>query len=345
MSTNLQLYPHALFTAEAVEPVWFSDAERHEIAMREVSEQVYFTSDSGQRFSGLHLNRDYAGISTPIVQLGSFMGASKTPDNRYRAYQYAVAEPERQFVILDMPSHGSSDPMTDAQRQETFRSKKLSKIGQAQAEGVRRFMPEAGSLIVTGDSLGAQIATDFTQHAPSLDLQPELLVGFDMAGTENRLSVSLSASYFIGETIIGKQYHRGPDNMKLESHLQRFRDELNARGVTDTAFDPLATFKSDPLIGLFTIMRSPLANDAGLEVLDQALSENESLIAAMVSGGLSKVCRWQKIADKVQDLNVRYGERFSWDLWPNDSHTMGIGSQQPRMALFVSEVIHDTGII
>lgn len=55
----------AKYTAETAVPFKFDDPVRHEIAMREVAETLVFTSEEGQRFTGIHVNRDFVEGGNP----------------------------------------------------------------------------------------------------------------------------------------------------------------------------------------------------------------------------------------------------------------------------------------
>jgi hypothetical protein len=69
------------------------------------------------------------------------------------------------------------------------------------------------------------------------------------------------------------------------------------------------------------------------------MDENPRLEAAFVSAALSKVSHWRKVEPAIKAMRGRYPDRLRWDVWPNDSHSMGLSTQQPRHAAYAHDVI------
>ncbi|HET9098702.1 MAG TPA: alpha/beta hydrolase [Candidatus Saccharimonadales bacterium] len=333
-----ETYPSKLYSASKIAPLWMN-GDRHEDLMSELADERRFISFSGQHFSGLHVNRFFAS-SIPLVRLGSWLSASNTPEAKYTMYQFAAANPERQILLIDMPSHGSSDNLSAKQWAETVRFQKVSEIGKAQAEAVRSHIPSATEIIVVGDSLGGRVAPDFARHAGQLGLNPILIAGFDIAGIDKRRSLRMAEAFFIAEKKRQHRYHEGPQNMALdEAYDHQFVPMLPRYGMSNVKYNPMAVYKKNPLLSLFFLARSPIASNTAFQSIEAVLDYNDQVIASFVSGGLSKVCRWQHIQEDIQSLKDKYNKRFTWDVWPNDSHSMNIAPQQPRFAQLTRNMI------
>src|SRR5687768_13973120 len=132
------------FSAEVVTPFSFEDQERHQMAMNEVMEIITLTSKDGQKFSGLHLNRDFPDTA-PFIVMGGFLTSTIGPDSKYQAYQYAAAFPENQIFLFDIPAHGQSDGFTAGQKLEMVTTQGFSKVGRAMLEATRAKFPDTES--------------------------------------------------------------------------------------------------------------------------------------------------------------------------------------------------------
>lgn len=332
--------PAAIREAQ-VEPFWFHDPERHAVAMREATEPLTMEADDGQRFSGLYMNRDFT-TEPAIVSPNAFMTASHTPEQMYRAYQYAAAFPEHPVLFVDMPSHGHSDNLTDAQWQEIMELCQLDGVAEAQAQAVRRQLPDAQAAIMPADSLGAQVASDMARSIGELDMQPLLLAGFDMVGMEKRSSLGVAATYFVGEAVRSRvHYHGNPAHHLLNDAFElRFRREVEKTDY-EPDFKMYDVFRRDPRLLSFIVANSPLAGDNALPSLEQTLETNPQLAAALVIGGKSGICRWRRIGPSVLGLEQKFPDRLTHDVWPDDSHGMGLAPQQPRMAAYTRFVFDE----
>lgn len=327
------------FCAANVDPLWFEDPERHDTAMRETIETVTLTGDGDQQFSGLHLNRDFSD-KPAIVRLGAWFNDVTTPDLKYTAYQFAAANPENPVLLVDVPAHGTSDRLTPAQRREIVLTKQVSLVAASQASAARTRLADTSEIIVVGESAGARLSPDFAVKAGEIGLHPLVLIGFEMAGVDKRPSLACAAAFFIDGHLAQKNYHQGSDNRKLDDAFEiGFRPELAKFGYHGEAYDLVEIFKKEPSYLGFLLARSPLADDGGFAALERALDTNQDMSASLVSAGLSKVSRWRKIKPQVDHLLTVYPSRVSWDLWPNDHHSMGIAPQQPRQAAFTRAVI------
>ncbi|MGH7489801.1 MAG: hypothetical protein ACREMY_29980, partial [bacterium] len=98
------------FSAAQVGPEFF-EGERQDIALREAQEVITMTGDDGQRIAGLHFNRDFAG-NLGIVRLGAMFDDLHGVDLRYIGYQLAAANPENPVLVMGLPAHWGSDPLT-----------------------------------------------------------------------------------------------------------------------------------------------------------------------------------------------------------------------------------------
>jgi len=328
---------HETFSAQNTEPYRFADEARHEAALREADELVCLRNRN-QRFSGLHLNRDFSE-GPVIVRVGSMNSASTTESQKYTAYQYAAAFPENPVISIDLPSHGGSDRHTIVQRAERLIKKSGSLTAHAEAKAVHAYLPNASEYIIIGDSFGAQLVPEFAIKIGELGLKPLLIMGFDMTGVNyfntRKTFLRMNKARKSGHSA----YHDGEANGRLDEAFEDFCAEMNQLSSNERVYNPFHVGKRDPVFTLLSLLRSSTNSESGMNALEKSLKCNEDMIAAMVSGGLSKICNWKKIQGRVELMKQMYGDRLSWDVWPEDSHSMSIAPQQPRSAAFAKHIV------
>lgn len=329
---------HVNYSAENVIPFTFDDPARHDLALRESLDLVRLSSHGGQEFSGLHLNRDYTE-NPVIVRIGSMNSSSTTDAQKYIAYQYAAAFPENPVVAIDLPSHGQSDRNTLAQRYERLVEKSGSLTAHAQAEAIANRMIASDEFIIIGDSFGAQLVPDVATKIGGMGLKPLAIIGFDMSGVNN----FNTCKTFLRLNKARKQghdaYHRGEANIALDNTFEDFCTELGKISLNEMFYSPFNIGKRDPLFTALTLLRPSTNSENGLEALEKSLELNDEMLAAMVSGGLSRICNWSLIKDKVINISEATNGRLDWQVWPNDSHSMSIAPQHPRSVKFAKDFI------
>jgi hypothetical protein len=328
------------FSAANVEPQFF-EGERQAIALREAAEAIVMTGEDGQKLSGLHFNRDFAG-NPAIVKLGGMFIDADNMEQRYAGYQLAVANPENPVIMMNIPAHGESDPLTPAQRKQIIGDRQVSLVAGSQAVAAMSRLEGTGEVITTGQSAGGRLAPDFTVKAGEMGLKPVALVGFEPAGLDKRPSLVTATAFFVDGFLAQRNYHEGTNNLRLDLGVERFKEDMAATGFHDShdAFaSGVGIFEKDPSYIAFLLANSPLSDGGGFEAIERAMDANPDMQAAFVSGGLDKVTRWRKIAPRVQQLTDAYEGRMSWNVWPYDGHSMGIGAQQPRFAAAVRSVM------
>lgn len=312
--------------------------ERQRTLLRELGERVMFYTDSGQAISGRYVNRDFWSNPLGVVE-NAFLGASNTAEQLYELAQQAITLPNNPHVMLDMPGHGESDRLTSGQRLETLTTGKVSLIGYAHAEAVRNYFPNAYAIFATGASLGARALPDFAIRAGQLDMKPFLVAGFDPAGFDSRRSICMAKAFFVSEHKKQRFYHVGDANARLDEFYRLFKADLGSKGFSDLDYDASAVFKKDPGVGIFIVARSPLASDTGWESLSRSLDANPEMAVSFTSGGHSNICRLDQVAPKAAEIQCAYPSRFRWDVLPNDSHSMSIAPQQPRLKKRLGELV------
>jgi pimeloyl-ACP methyl ester carboxylesterase len=327
------------YAPQNIEPFWFEDSERHDTAMREAVETLVLTTDDGQRFSALHLNRDFSE-KPPIVSLNAMFTGCNSPEQKYKAYQYAAANPERPIVALDMPAHGYSDRLTDVQYWEIIGRSGLTAIGCSLAEVLRGRLEDAQEMVVVGDSLGARIGFDFTDQASDFGFETSNIFGFDPVGLEDRSTLAVNVSYFAKEALRSRRLYTSEPNDRLNYGYETvFKRELAKRGFENN-FSMMGVFRTDPRILRFLVAGSPLAPGTGITSIKRMLLRQQSLTANMVVGGLSSICRQREVVPALEQVEDElFGDRLQHEVWPNDAHGMGLAPQQPRMAAFVRDML------
>lgn len=328
------------FSAAHAEPVFF-EGERQAIALREAGEVVSMPGTAGQIFAGLHLNRDFAG-NRGIVRLGGMFEDVASQDLRYIGYQLAAANPENPILMMNLPAHDGSDPLTTAQRKAIVRGGDLSPVAASQAVAARTRLEGTTGIIATGQSTGARLVPDFARMAGEAGLVPEALAGFSPVGLDRRPSFMTAINFFVDGYLAQGKYHEGSDNLRLDLGLERFRSDMSEAGFRDThsaVGNAAGIFEQDPSYLGFLLADSPLSDDGGFEAIAWAMDVNPDMRAAFVSGGLDKVTRWRRIEPRVKGLVDAYEGRLTWDVWPQDGHSMGIGAQQPRFAAAIRSLV------
>lgn len=328
------------FSAALTVPIMF-EGERQDIALREAQEVITMPGDDGQRFAGLHFNRDFES-NPAIVRLGAMFDDIHSEDLRYIGYQLAAANPENPVLVMGLPAHGGSDALTDAQRREIRTDRGLTLVANSLVTAAGPRLGDGAELVAVGQSTGARLAPDFTLMAGEAGFRPAAMVGFNSVGLDRRPSFSTFTNFVVDGVMGQKAYHEGFDNLKMDSGLARFKKDMAAAGF-DKPHDALANaigiFRTDPSYFGFLVARSPLSADSGFEAIAKSLDAEPEMLAAFVSGGVDKVTRWTRIEPRVRQLVDHYDGRLSWDVWPDDGHAMGISTQQPRFAAAIRSVV------
>lgn len=328
------------FCAANVKPQFF-EGERQAIALREASEVVIMTGEDGQKLSGLHFNRDFSS-NTAIVKLNGMFVDVDSVDQRYSTYQLAAANPDNPVITINIPAHGESDPLTPAQRKEILGGRQVSLVAASQAVAAASRLKECSDVAAIGQSAGGRLAPDFTVKAAEIGLNPVALAAFEPAGLDKRPSLVTFMSFFKDGFLAQKNYHRTDADRRLDEGLEKFSAELEEDGFDDAhnaVLNDIRIFSRSPSYIGFILTRSPLSDDGGFKSIERAMDVNPRMRAAFVSGGLDKVTRWRKIEPRAKRLVSLYRDRMSWDVWPDDGHSMGIGSQQPRFAAAVRTML------
>jgi hypothetical protein len=335
------MYLHAEeFSAEQVKPEFF-EGERRETLLRELSEVITLTSDSGQRFSALYWNRDF--VSNPgMVVSGGMFEDMRSEHLRYMASQRAVRLPETPGLLIDLPAHGGSDRLTAAQRRGARRGD-LRLVASSESSAVRNRWPNMGKLLAAeGRSGGGRLIPDLVAEMAELDLESQNMVLFQMIGLDERPSF-MTAAMFVWDGYIGQsRYHQGSGNRRLDEGLEVFRADMAARGFKgkhNAVVNDARIFAEDPSYFGFLFADSPFSDDSGFVAIERAMETNPKMYAAFVFGALDKVTRWTRFALPFKQLMDAYPDRMDCFLWPFDGHAMGIASQQPRHAELVKEVV------
>ncbi|HVV67071.1 MAG TPA: hypothetical protein VHB72_03305 [Candidatus Saccharimonadales bacterium] len=315
---------------EIVVPFRFEDEERHQIAIREAGEVLRFEADSGQGFSGLHLNRG-AGKAV-VLKLNAFAEASNNPEQQFIAYQNAAANPDKEFVMLDLPSHGYSDNMTRPQRKEIAATGGFSQVGEAQAEALRNRLPNAAAA-TTGASTGAIAVADVARKAAELGVEPVGVIGYEMLGLEKRPSPVVAFNYFVRETLkTSKLYGENNWNEAGYKAFDAFKWDLQQAGGVDPNYRIYRMFQRDPRFLTYIFHNMPMASGQGLYAFERFMDEQPTAMASLVFGGLSAMCRWRKLQTPLGMLQQRYPGRLLVGLYPDDSHGMNFYPESPRIA-------------
>jgi hypothetical protein len=218
----------------------------------------------------------------------------------------------------------------------------LTRVAGSQAIAARRCLTATDEIVTVGQSAGGRLAPDFVVKAAEMGLESKGLLGISMVGLDKRPSLSTASAFVIDGFWAQHKYYRDPANTKLDRGMERFEMQMTAinfRSKHNALANDYRIFRKSPSYLMFLLARSPLADDGGFKAIERAMDSNPDLHAAFVSGGLDKVTRWHKIEPQVFKLASLYLDRFSWDVWPEDGHSMGIGSQQPRFAACVRTVI------
>ncbi len=328
------------FSAERVSPFYF-EGDRQEAALREAAEVVTLKGEHGQRLSGLHFNRDYT-TGLAIVWLTGMFEDLNGPAQRYTGYQLAAANPENPVLVINIPAHGGSDPLTAGQRREILKDKQVGLVAGSQAVAARTRLPGVNQIMGSGQSAGARLLPDFIVKAKELGIEPMALVGFNMAGLDKRPSIATALAFIVDGYLLQYKYHRGTANQKLDKAMQGFQDDMQRQGFHgghNPVVNDYRIFRDEPSYLAWLFGSSPLSAGNGFAAIERAMDLNPYMQAQLVSSGLDKVTRWRRIEHQVGQLVEVYGDRMDWSVWPRDGHAMGIGPQLPRQSAAIKAVV------
>jgi hypothetical protein len=142
--------------------------------------------------------------------------------------------------------------------------------------------------------------------------------------------------------LLQSRYHKGEANNVYDLAVNvRFEPDMASMDFKDThnaLKNDLQIFKKEPLFRRSLFRKMPLANNSGITSIERAMEINPDMLATFVSAGLDKVIHWQKVKPEVDRLLSLYPDRLSWDMWPSDSHAMGIDAQTPRYAACIKKI-------
>jgi len=332
-----------MYAPENTYPFMFDDMERHATAMREVGEQVIFEGEEGQRYSGLHVNRDFES-QPAIIRINSMFGDSGRIDQKYIAYQYAAAFPERPFVLLDLPSHGNSDNLTPAQSKAIKERADLGQVASSQVKAVGERLPGVQKAALVGEALGARMATEFAGKACMYDIDVTDLLAVDMPGLQKRSSAAIGLGYLGNVLRSRSRYAKGEANQRLNANFtENFSKEFEQYGSVEktTAAKEAGVWKRDKSLFTFLFRNSPLANDMGYDSLKDALVLNNYLSLGLVFGGHSAVGKYTpQIEAKLTELAKRLPRhKIEWEVWPNDDQGIGYAHHSPRIVRVLRDQI------
>lgn len=322
-----------------ITPYWFEDPARHDLAMREVAETLVLIGENEQRFSAIHVNRDFTE-KPPIISINAMFTGANSPEQKYAAYQFAALHPDRSVIKIDVPAHGYSDKLTHEQYREIIGKRTLTLVANSQFQAISTRLPDLKEIVAVGDSLGGRIGFDIVKSAHEKEVHTKNLFAFDPVGLEKRLSVGVSTSYFLSEYFKSKRIYDN-QNMLLshnQAYEDKFKSELTRVGF-ENDFSMPAVFKKDPRFIGFLFFRSPLASDTGAEALEECILIEDQLKANIVIGGLSGICRWNKIQSWANNMEAISSGRAVFNVWQGDSHGMALAPQQPRMAQYIKQHI------
>lgn len=329
------------YTAKAVPPAEFPDEHKRQTALWDIINFKLLSGTGGQRLSGIYTNRSADGI--PIVRLNAFNGDSTKAQQQYTAYQYAASNPGNPILQIDLPSHGYSDRLSVRQRLELLSKKTLGAVAASQAVAIADFMPNREEFVLVGDSVAGLLAMEVAIALKKLGLYTRAVLGYDPVGFSTRSDLSFHAGIFKARgQNRHRRYHEGAANQRLDKSYEAFKDELKAMGYPSKSYSPVDVYRKDPLL-MPVMFRSPLSSEAGYETLT-TLMEDTAACAAFVSGSLSQSCPYDKIHPRLIPIARKYEDRIRWDVWPGDSHSMGIAEQQPRFASYTGAVLKRLGL-
>jgi pimeloyl-ACP methyl ester carboxylesterase len=330
------------FSQENVLPFSF-DAEREVVALGEVLHPERLRGTGDQHFSTLIMNRDFAESAPPVLLFNGFREDVHGLPGRWRAMQFAAALQDRMVVLVDLPSHGTSDKATPAQRAAIATTGNMTSIALSQMVAIRNRFPWAhDTAVVGGVSLGALPAIEAVHPAVQerSGFAPAAYMGIEGAGFDRRFVGALFYGFFVADRRRRAMYEpTAPGAKTLYDAYTGFEATLREYDYTGEHHNPDRVMQEDRRLIALIAARRVLNNGRSFGRLREALETTGDMTAHLANGGISAVVRWERIAPQVQKLHEDYPGRVFWEVWPNDSHGMGSSAQQPRLAAFAREAL------
>lgn len=345
---------HRRTQEEFVLPGIFLSEDRHKLAMRESLDTAELLADDGQVFSALHMNRDFtaSGDRPLLVSLNAMFNSVLTEEQKYASFQLASFFENHPIVKLDLPAHGSSDRLSQAQLDEIHNGGGLSKVGEAQAQAIHRKFPDARKAVIIGESVGGRLSFEVAASLKQREVEPLAVIAFEPVGMEKRRSVDVAWSFFVTETeLTSRNYrNRGPfrgENFIYEAVLDGFRNEIRSTGYKAPSANSISVkaFNKDRNYLKFLFKDSPLASDTGRLALEKLAEVSPGTYTRIVVGGLSTMCRWKNIGEWAMAFQEASFHQTEFDVWLDDSHGMTLAPQQPRVASSISRVLKSKRIL
>jgi pimeloyl-ACP methyl ester carboxylesterase len=338
---------HRTYSPANIKPFAFTDPERHMDSMREATEQVIGISESGQRFSGIHVNRAFDGQGAAFVRINSLFGNTANADQQYIATQYAAAFPNRAYLSIDLPAHGASDGLTKEQRKAVKSPVgSVNKIAEAQVEAVLDMAPGLRTIVLTGEAMGELFAVEFAVQAAAKGMEVRRLFGFDPMGLEKRTPVALATGYLSNAQ---KSRAKRRKQSKIEGE-QALEDAFSEDFLREAELYSQVKYATQPghakllakerTIGRLMFRKSPLTQDIGLQALEGALGAHPEMEVNLIFGGLSVIGRLnENVRNNLHAISWANGNRLHFEEWPDDNQDLGLAKNQPRLIQYIKDSV------
>jgi pimeloyl-ACP methyl ester carboxylesterase len=333
------------YLPSVVQPFAFEDHAHEDTALRELREVIPARTESGQKFSAIHANRDVSNRG--IIRLNSLFGNVANVDQQYIGSQYAAAFPDWAYMSIDLPGHGASDPLTKDQRRDIKTSNgSLKSVSNAQVDAVLDVMPDMQEAVVTGEALGELIAVEFAAQAARRGIKVRRMFGFDPLGMENRSPIGLATGYLANAQKSRHQRRKEADRsgeQALEDAFSKvFVPKIEKYGPKRevTRSEHAGVMARERAVVQLMLKKSPITRDTGMDALVRALEKQPELKAYLVFAGHSVVGRLTNpVRDKLDRLAFTTKGRVHYEEWREDGQDIGLARHQPRLVRYIDDHI------
>lgn len=323
----------------------FANFYQESHVLMEAREQLLGEADNGQRFTGIHVNRGYREHGEPtFVRLNSLFGNTATVDQQYIAYEFAAAFPDSDYMSIDLPAHGASDPLTKEQRQAIRgRDGSLKPIARSQVEAALDLNPALDDIVVSGEAAASPLAVEFATEAAKKGITVRQFFGFDPLSMEDRSPLGLAFKYLTSAQK-SRNSRKEPADVEGEQLLEdAFSEDFVSlqKGYGTQAVSRAkhaGVLARERTILRLMLKKSPLTSDAGLTSLRSALESIPNFSANLVFGVQSDVGRLtDTVRYELDDIAEDSTNQLKVDVWPNDGQDLGLARHQPRLINYIKD--------
>lgn len=313
--TNPDLQPKDKnIKGETLEPI--PDPTPSPELLKEMDSPVMVEVGLDQRLNTFQLNWEFR--KTPedrvLVVLPSYNNAIGESATRYRMQEVA-RQNQVPVLAIDHPGMGSSDPLTEAQKQALKDNGRgdLSEVAKAEVEVLKKL--GITNIDLVGQSLGGFMAAHIAREAVKQGIDVRYLVVVESPGIEEFKFLD-AVGRLLGTNKYLGLYSSTPydPEMRLAANQHKSSLKRNVDGLKWIA----SSRENDPNFIYAKAMTRKILPD----ILDETLSLDQNVKVVLAHGTISRASPAEANHEMVENLKSRFKGRVRRALFPGEPHVV-----------------------